>query len=276
MLAAFASVGTTGYTLTQTDIHRKPWQKTNSTRYAHEDFVKAVPTLLMSATQADPHNLIIRPHDGPDVRLIQLDDLSRDVISRVMAFSFLLIETSPDNFQAWIALESNCASPAESKLTDDLIYRLIRGVGADAGANGSVRLVGSRNVKAVHEPDFPLVKLHHAQPSLRITAATLAISGLPLPPEALVRPMQPLRFPPRRASGRGWPDYQRCLNGAPAARDGSGPDVSRADYTFCIISARWGWSEADIAAKLVTVSTKAKERGPKYAELTARNAVAAA
>jgi hypothetical protein len=276
MLDAFASVGTTGYTLTQTDIHRKSWQNTSSLRYAHDDFVRAVPGLITAATQSDPHNLIIRPHDGPDIRLIQLDDLNSNVISRVMPFSFLIVETSRDNFQAWIALDSPSGASADSKHTDDLVHRLIRGTGADAGANGAVRLVGSPNVKAVHAPDFPRVKLHHVQPGLRVTAATIAISGLLQEAATLARSPKALRWPARGKRGKGWPDYQRCLDGAPIARDGSGPDVSRADYTFCIISARWGWSEADIAAKLAAVSSKAKERGAQYAELTARNAAAEA
>jgi hypothetical protein len=52
------------------------------------------------------------------------------------------------------------------------------------------------------------------------------------------------------------------------------PDISRADF-FALLSAQRNHSIEEIAARLVEVSSKAKENGPQYARLTAENAMAA-
>jgi len=88
MLGAFGSVGTTGYTLTRTDIERQPWQKKGSVRYAHADFVTAAPELIDAASQDTPHN-------GLGVTLVQLDDLKPDMLRRVAPFAFLCAVQAP-------------------------------------------------------------------------------------------------------------------------------------------------------------------------------------
>ena len=87
----------------------------------------------------------------------------------------------------------------------------------------------------------------------------------------------PSIFTPRlsHADGRSWPDYARCLQGAPPNRGGTGPDVSKADFFFALASARRAWSVEDIAAELVRLSEKARENGERYAVITAQNAAAA-
>ncbi len=55
----------------------------------------------------------------------------------------------------------------------------------------------------------------------------------------------------------------------------TGPDTSRADFTWCMTALDWGFDIPETTAKLLEVSAKAKENGPRYAELTARNAAAA-
>jgi hypothetical protein len=80
--------------------------------------------------------------------------------------------------------------------------------------------------------------------------------------------------------GRMWPDYARCLAGAPPSRSGRGPDRSLADYTWCKFAAQRGWSIEEIAAELPNVSEKARERianrDPGYVMKTAENGAAAA
>jgi hypothetical protein len=41
----------------------------------------------------------------------------------------------------------------------------------------------------------------------------------------------------RLGSERGWPDYERCVKGAPVAKEG-GPDRSKADYVWCLMAAQ--------------------------------------
>jgi len=76
-----------------------------------------------------------------------------------------------------------------------------------------------------------------------------------------------------------WPDYARSLAGAPPSLQGSGPDRSMADFSWCMTAIDWGWSIEDTAAKLPDVSEKARERvrlkDEGYALITAQNAAAA-
>jgi hypothetical protein len=81
----------------------------------------------------------------------------------------------------------------------------------------------------------------------------------------------------RRASGRRakqWPSYERCLQNAPCARDSDRPDVSRADFTFCLLAIDWGWSVAATCQRLLEKSSKARENGPAYACRTVERAAA--
>jgi hypothetical protein len=63
--------------------------------------------------------------------------------------------------------------------------------------------------------------------------------------------------------------------GAPPARNGDRPDISRADFTFALTALDWGWSVEETAARLMLESSKAQENGEAYALRTARNAAAA-
>jgi hypothetical protein len=74
---------------------------------------------------------------------------------------------------------------------------------------------------------------------------------------------------------RGWPDYQRCMDGAPPNGDGTGPDRSRADFTWCMTAIDWGWSVEEAGDRLMELSEKAQENGDDYVLRTARNAAAA-
>jgi hypothetical protein len=53
------------------------------------------------------------------------------------------------------------------------------------------------------------------------------------------------------------------------------PDISRADFTFCLLAIDWGWSVEETAARLMLESSKAQENGEAYTLRTARNAAAA-
>ena len=68
---------------------------------------------------------------------------------------FLALETSPGNFQAWLALKGS-----EDK---EFARRVRRGTGADATASGATRVAGSLNFKDKYAPDFPRVKIQPAQ-----------------------------------------------------------------------------------------------------------------
>lgn len=68
--------------------------------------------------------------------------------------------------------------------------------------------------------------------------------------------------------------------GAPPNKDGSGPDRSMADFFWCMMAIRRGWSIEEVASKLLEFSPGAQERLRRgdegYALITAQNAAAAA
>src|SRR5271163_3185276 len=97
MLDICASVGATVVDLTLTNSGGdKEWFRRN---VALPELSSMLPGMLRDAT-AKKHNVIIRPH-GPGVTLLQLDDLKAE---QLPAVAFVALETSPGNYQAWLAL----------------------------------------------------------------------------------------------------------------------------------------------------------------------------
>jgi hypothetical protein len=81
-------------------------------------------------------------------------DLPAAALENIQPAAFMVIETSPGNFQAWLAVEG--AGKAEAR-------RLRKGAGADETASGATRVAGSLNHKRKYAPGFPVVTMTHAQ-----------------------------------------------------------------------------------------------------------------
>jgi hypothetical protein len=217
---------------------------------------------LAAATRLQ-RNVIVRPY-GADVSFIQLDDLKADKLPTLVTAAFLTLETSPGNFQAWVALRA----PPDR----DFARRLRKGASADPTASGATRVAGSWNFKDKYAPHYPIVSIHAAQPARLASAEELEQLGLVAPPEETAeRSPSPLRGRPGHGS-RKWPSYERCLDGAPLNSEETGPDTSRADFVWCMTAITWGWSMQETAERLMEESPKARLNGKNYADLTARNA----
>jgi hypothetical protein len=229
------------------------------------DLTRALPAKLDDAIR-EQRNVIVRPH-GEGVTFIQLDDLKGDMAARVAPAVFLILRTSPANFQAWVAIAG-----AEEK---DFARRLRNGTGADATASGATRVAGSLNFKDKYAPNFPRVAIEQAQPGRKTTAAELERLGLVAAPEPPARQSLPPARPRARASNRKWPSYALCLDGAPLNHDKTGPKRSSADWAWCMIAIDWGWSVDETAARLMEESSKAQENGEGYAARTAQRAAVA-
>ena len=246
MLEAFESVGVRAFNLSRTDIDRqlvpegyRPGRNTGAMRLL-------LPAWVDLCWRFD-QNLVIRPK-WPDAGAIgQLDDLNAVQLDRVRGRAFLSIETSPQNFQAWLAIKGEDAA---------FVKRVMKGIGSDSRATCSGRVAGSPNVKSKYAPDFPMVRLVTVQTGRRVSPAELEAAGLVAPPAVAHTPM-PSHFH-GSTGGRGWPDYERCLRGAPPRADGS-QDRSRADYLW----AKWALERQNsleaVRGKLVEVSEKAKQ-----------------
>jgi hypothetical protein len=260
MLDAFASVGAQRFDLTLTDAAgEKIGFRGNRTL---DQLRPAMPAILQEAAK-QRHNVIVRPR-AAGVTLIQLDDLGEDKAMQLRLASFLIVRTSTGNYQAWVAVADGDA---------DFARRLRKGAGADLTASGATRVSGSFNFKEKHAPDFPLVETVHASSGKVVTRAELEALGVVAPPEKDAPATIP--FSRQRSDARGWPSYQRCVENAPEAREGGRPDISRADFTFCLLALDWGWTVEQTADRLMQESGKAQENGEDYALRTARNAAAA-
>lgn len=257
MLDTFASVGATHFDVTFLDIEGKKrgFRPNQTTRQ-----VKNSLPLLFPGLQDRQNSLVVRPHSDRST-LIQLDDLKQDSLDRVADVSFLTLQTSPGNYQAWVAV-SGLDDPK------DFARRLRKGAHADLTASGATRIAGTLNYKRKYEPGFPVIAIEEAHPG-RIVAPQQLDALVAAPEHAAA----PLRVP--APAGGSWPDYERCLAGAPPNHANTGPDISRADFFWSMLAAQRGWSIEAIAERLVELSSKAQENGEQYARITAENATAA-
>ena len=120
-----------------------------------EEISLRMPDLLDRATQ-NQWNVIIRPKSPPV--FLQPDDLDESARECVQGVSFLSLETSAGNYQAWIALIGT--TERES------VRRLKRDIGADLTASGATRIAGSFNFKFKYSPNFPRVSICHLNPAV--------------------------------------------------------------------------------------------------------------
>jgi hypothetical protein len=287
MLDLFTSVGATRFNVTFLDLlgrktHYYPLRTPPSMRYNLSSWMAHAATRKPCIAEDGTHvmageNLIVRPVcrvPETAVTFVQLDDLKAEQLERVRPASFLIFSTSPGNHQAWLAVSGYRGDTVE------LCRRVRKALGAgDHSATGSTRLAGSENFKTKYAPEFPVVSIVHGVSGRVMTEEQLQSMGLLAEPAPAIATGQ---FVHKYTSphGRSWPDYARCLAGAPPNRSGSGPDRSLADFTWCKFSAQRGWSVEEIAAELPNVSQKARERianrDPGYVTETAKNGTAAA
>lgn len=274
MLDTFASVGATHFDLTHLNLDGE--KRGFRPQQTLAQLKNSLPRLFPGATERQ-NNMIVRPH-GDTAQLIQLDDLKADALDRLHDVAFLTLQTSPGNHQAWVAV-SDLKKGEETK---DFARRLRKGAGADPSASGATRIAGTTNYKRKYEPDFPTVRIVDTVPGRVVTTAQLDSLGLVASPEPApaVIPIRSRRRHSATEGERTWPDYQRCVTGAPPAKEGDGPDRSMADFFWCMRAAQRGWSVEEIANELLEVSAKAQERArlgdEGYARITAQNAAAAA
>jgi hypothetical protein len=263
MLDIFMSVCATHFDVTFIDIDGQKcgFRKEQTAR----QLGNSLPHLLPGLTERK-QNLIIRPY-GERVHFVQLDDLDNEALKPLAPIACLIIETSPGNHQAWVAV-----SDLDKGNAKDFARRLRKGIGADLTASGATRMAGTGNYKRKYEPEFPEVRLLQAVPGRQTTKAQLEDLGSLAPPEPVFdAPASPLRVSSRRS----WPDYQRCILGAPAKHGENKPDTSRADFFWAMLACQRGFEIPEVSARLMELSSKAKENGRHYADLTAQNAMAA-
>jgi hypothetical protein len=269
MLDAFTSVGANRFHVTFTNINEKETaflknRTVASMRYNLPHWVQRSGTrkpIMPPATGTGSQvaaiageNLILRPYTPPAVVLVQLDDLEQKQLERVRPAGFLTLQTSPGNYQAWIAVRGG---------DREFTSRLKRGVGADLSASGSVRMAGTGNYKWDYKANFPTVAIEEAHPGRIVTREQLESMGLPEKARQKPQPpASPLRCSNDRPRRLAWPDWNRCLEEMLAR----GMKRSAADFYFaCIAIDRFKRTPEEAADKLMEESSKARENGYDYA-----------
>ena len=180
---------------------------------------------------------------------------SKSSSKRVRPAAFLVLQTSPGNYQAWVAVRDG---------DRDFTARIKRKTGADLSASGSVRLAGTGNFKRKYAPEFPTVTIDELHLGRVMTREQLEGMGLAAPaPAKAAPPASPLRCSSDRPRSLAWPDWNRCLEEMLA----KGKKRSAADYYFaCIASGRpYKRTPEEIADRLMQISSKAVENGYDYA-----------
>jgi hypothetical protein len=264
LLKAFASVGVKAFAVTLTDLEGKKLPKGYYSHYSLDQLRHTMGPMLRAAT-ARQHNVIVRPGKSERIELVQLDDLAEPDLRRLGPVSLVVLRTSPGNGQSWVAVED---------ATPDFARRLRQGTGADASASGATRIPGSRNFKAKYAPHFPTIEILACYPGKVMPRAELESRELVAPLEAVQLAVSGVSLIP--ADRRKWPSYQRCVAHAPPVQGGEHrPDISKADFVWCMTALDWGWSMAATAARLMQESRKAQENGERYVLLTVQNAAAA-
>lgn len=258
MLKIFESVGVRSFDVTMTNSEG---DKTGFRRDRQSSDLKSTIGRGLAIAIERSENVILRPI-FKEPQLIQLDDLDAAKVERVAPHAFMILCTSPGNYQAWVAVEN---------APEDLARRLRKGAGADKSASGATRVSGSVNFKTKYGPDFPLVTITETNPGHVTTADQLTEAGIAAAREEPQPPKTASRFERRGSRRLMWPSYEKSLQGAPIANSGE-PDRSLADFTWCRTAIEWGWSKEATAGQLMEVSTKAEENGQKYAIQTADRA----
>jgi hypothetical protein len=265
-LEAFKSVGAESFfSMYKCEVTGKPISE--FTRSA-ERFENELHTYFIRS-ECEKVSFCVRPEVD---HMIQLDDLTEADVNLFKPFSFLSVETSPGNFQSWIALDVASAA-RRYEIRQQLLRKLAGLGGVDKSASGSLRFPGFRNFKNKHkDAGFPRVKVTAVALGNRVSESTLAAADLLLPPPVLHPPVYEAssKFNHSSKSPTVFPSWEReCISLTPEGA----VDRSKADFRWCMIAFDWGWSEQAIMAELRRVSPLAAKAPQRYIERTVRNAI---
>ena len=219
---------------------------------------------LVARSETRGQSVTLRAWGG---RLIQVDDCTREVMERLLPFAFLAVETSPENFQTWLALSPDITDEARKDVRGRLLRKFAEnGEGANGGAYNSLRLPGCLNAKEKYQKSlgsFPRVALTHVELGRICSPLELEQAGLLAAP---IEKLQPLAPPSTSKLPTGaLPDYQGYLADA-------GGDRSRADIRWSMAALGMGFPSYVVVAHLESQSGKAQGRRDNYARTTVDNA----
>jgi hypothetical protein len=200
-------------------------------------------------------------------RLIQIDDCTPEVMRRLLPFAFLVVETSPGNFQVWLALSPDITDEARKDVRGRLLRKFAENSeGANGGAFNSLRLPGCLNAKEKYRQSlghFPRVALTHVELGRTVAPLELEQAGLLAAP--VEKPKPPIMPTSAKLPTGALPDYNNYLADA-------GGDRSRADIRWAMAALGAGFPHYAVIAQLETLSGKAQCRRDDYTRKTVEQA----
>jgi len=235
---------------------------------------KKLPAYLRRSDQR-LESLCLRPRDG---MIVQVDDCDSEVAEKLRPFAFLVIETSPGNFQVWLALPLDFTDAARQELRERLLRRLNPKKDRklpNGGAFNSLRLPGSINAKQKYVEkygSFPRVRLIHAALGRIVAPLELENAGL-LAPVEKSQPVKAANHPAASKLPSYWPDFDEYLQ-RHWKEDENRPDRSSGEEAWVCACARVGWPRHLIIEQLSRLSLKQKGRRDNYIECTVDNGIA--
>src|SRR5580658_6519848 len=108
MLNVFASVGATAFDVTLLDIEGR--EQGFQGKRSLDELRRGIGKRLAAAAEVQ-HSIVIRPRSATAL-LIQLDDFTEEKAAAIEHHAFLILRTSPNNCQVWLAVSDG---PRESE-----------------------------------------------------------------------------------------------------------------------------------------------------------------
>ncbi len=265
-IEAVTSVGARSFLVTMKDEQSR---KVTADNVSLAELVGKLPD-YMERNASERESFIIRPEGAA---LIQVDDCTASERDLLAPVSFLVAETSGDNFQAWLALPMATSDDERKRIRERLFKGALLGTPANVGAGNAMRWVGSLNCKPERrraDGSFPRVRLVASSFGRYTTEAELESYGLLAPPCDSFSPVKHEKAVDKSVP-RTPPSYERCLQSVRVKENGK-PDRSDADLLFAVTCLDWKFSFDETVALLKRVSAKARSRRDDYAERTTTTA----
>lgn len=196
-------------------------------------------------------------------RIIQVDEANAEVMKLLAPVSFMTVETSEGNGQVWLALPEGLS---DSEIADvkERLFVVLKAKGANKGASGGLRWIGTRNFKPERKREdgtYPLVKLLDYKNGRTVTTYELDALDLLSEPKPKFRP-KPASKRPRAKRAPSYDYAMKCVR-----RKSNGEvDRSGVDVLYAVTCLNWGFSESETVDLLKEKSGKAQERKDDYAE----------
>jgi hypothetical protein len=226
----------------------------------------------LKARNANGVNVNIRPKSS---HLVLLDDLATRQIEKMRENGFqpsVVVETSPDNFQAWLDCGEDLSDEEATAMAQLLARRFQSDVRA-AGRRHAGRLAGFTNRKPNRRlPNglYPFVRLHHATAGVFRHAAALrdeARQQIEAKAKQPAAPVPAVPFWTSRSKLKSIVDFHNDVR--------YGGDLSRADYAFAIYAHSHGLSDSEIVDAILARDMRKKGNAAaqkRYALYTVRRA----